>query len=668
MKRTLAILGVLAFAGVPRGQEPAHDYALRPVPFTSVAVTGEFWSRRLEVNRTATIPAIFERNASTGRVDNFAIAAKRKPGDYTGQRYNDTDVYKAIEGASYTLATRRDPSLEQAVDDIIALIASAQEPDGYLFTARTSDPAHPVPGIGATRWSELAVSHELYNAGHLYEAAVAHFQATGKRSLLDVALKNANLVADTFGPDKRHGFPGHPEIEVGLCKLYRVTGDARYLSLARYFLDQRGCDVELPVYPPGSRFAIYNDPVQIQAHRPVLEQDEAVGHAVRAMYLYAGMADVAALTGDTRYAGAVDRLWENVVSKKLYLTGGVGARHDREAFGAAYELPNRTAYNETCAAIGNAGWNQRMFLLHGDARYLDVMERVIYNGLISGVSLDGRSFFYPNPLESDGQYGFNQGQTGRARWFDVACCPGNVCRFIPSMPGYVYAVGDDRLYVDLFVASRAEVDVAGRRVEVVQETRYPWDGEVTIRLRLPEPATFDVRVRIPGWARLEPAPGGLYSYLDTAPGRVGLRVNGRYQPLVMEKGFARLRRTWKDHDVIALSLPMEIHRVVASREVAEDAGKVALERGPLVFCAEWADNGGRVLNLVVPDRAALAAEFRPDLLGGVVVIRGRVQARRNDGQGRPGLAPHELVAIPYYAWANRGPGEMAVWLPRARVP
>jgi DUF1680 family protein len=635
------------------------------VPFTQVTLTDGFWARRVEVNRTATIPAIFEKNQSTGRVDNFAIAGKLKEGKYKGQRYNDTDVYKAIEGASYALATRPDPALAKAVDDIIADIAAAQEPDGYLFTARTADPANPIPGIGATRWSELAVSHELYNAGHLYEAAVAHYQATGKRTLLDVAIRNADLVASTFGPDKRHGFPGHEEIEIGLSKLYRVTGDAKYLQLAKYFLDQRGHDVTLTQYPPGSRFAIYNDPVQIQAHEPVLQQDEAVGHAVRAMYLYSGMADVAALTGDTSYAAAIDRLWDNVVSKKLYLTGGVGARHDRESFGANYELPNRTAYNETCAAIGNAFWNYRMFLLHGDAKYLDVMERVIYNGLISGVSLDGRSFFYPNPLESDGKYTFNQGELGRATWFDVACCPGNICRFVPSMPGYIYATGDEAIYVNLFAGSRTEVQVGGQKVGISQETRYPWDGDVTIRVRPAKPAAFELRIRIPGWARNVPVPGGLYRYVDTRGQPVTLTVNGRSVPVEIDKGFARLRRTWKAGDMIAVRLPMTVRRVVASDEVREDAGRVALERGPIVYCAEWPDNGGQALNLLLPDASALTADFRPDLLGGVEVVRGRALVEGKDADGRPAVSSRELVAVPYFAWANRGPGEMAVWLRRA---
>jgi DUF1680 family protein len=665
------LLSIAAVAG-----QPPRDPVLpiRAVPFTQVAVSDEFWSRRIETNRTVTIPLVFDKNDETGRVDNFAIAGHLKEGQFKGQRYNDSDVYKAIEGASYSLAAQKDVALERRVDDVIAKIAAAQEPDGYLFTARTADPEHPKPGIGATRWSDLAVSHELYDAGHLYEAAVAHFAATGKRTLLDVAIRNADLVASVFGPDKRHGFPGHEEIELGLVKLYRATGSARYLELARYFLDQRGRGVKLTTYPPGSRFAIYNDPIQIQAHKPVVEQDEAVGHAVRAMYLYSGMADVAALFGLDTYTKAVDRLWDNVVGRKMYLTGGVGARADREAFGAAYELPNATAYNETCAAVGNVFWNERMFLAHGDAKYLDVLERVLYNGLISGVSLDGTAFFYPNPLESDGKTKFNQGQWGRAPWFDVACCPGNICRFIPSMPGYIYALGDKSLYVNLFVGSRTTVNVGGQPVAVAQHTRYPWDGAVTISVSPVRPAAFVVRIRIPGWANDTPAPGGLYRYLDRSVGqlrvrgaqtvtplqRVGIRINNVAVPLVVEKGFARLERTWKSGDVITLSLPMLPRRVAASIMVSDDLNKVALERGPLVYCAEWPDNHGHVLDLVLPDLSDLSAEYRSDLLKGVVVIK---------GMARYGTRPpreEQLVAIPYYAWAHRGAGEMAVWLKRAR--
>src|SRR5512136_2261319 len=444
--------------GLPDGVGQ-KDYPIKPVPFTAVRVTDGFWAPRIETNRAVTIPAIFKKCEQTGRIDNFAIAGGLMKGEYKGERYNDTHVYKTIEGASYSLMVKPDPALDRYLDGVIAKIAAAQEPDGYLYTPRTASPLKLQPGIGETRWSELAVSHELYNAGHLYEAAAAHFLATGKRTLLDVALKNADLVAATFGdgPGQRPGFPGHQEIELALVKLYRLTGKADYLRLAKYFLDERGRGLTLKQYPPGNRFAIYNDATQIQAHKPVLEQDEAVGHAVRLTYMASGLADIAALTGDPAYLAAIERLWANVVGKKMYLTAGVGSRHDRERFGENYELPNLAGYLETCASIGMAFWNQRMFLLTGEAGYLDVMERVMYNGVLSGVSLDGTLFFYPNPLESDGKYRFNKGRAGRAPWFGVACCPGNISRFLPSVPGYVYATKGDTLYVDLFAAGEAKV-------------------------------------------------------------------------------------------------------------------------------------------------------------------------------------------------------------------
>jgi len=665
MRKVFSVTVLFILAGCALASEPKKDYPLRPVPFTRVAISDAFWLPRLETNRTVTIPFIFKKDQETGRIDNFAIAGGLAQGKYRGERYNDTDVYKTIEGASYSLSVRADPELEKTLDGVIAKIAAAQERDGYLFTARTVDPAHPQPGIGAQRWVEEAVSHELYNAGHLYEAAVAHFQATGKRNLLDVAIKNADLVASVFGPDKRHGFPGHQVIELALVKLYRVTGNERYLNLARYFLDQRGREVTLTQYPAGSRFAIYNDAEQIQAHKPVLEQEEAVGHAVRATYMFSGMADVAALTGETGYFEAVQKLWHNVVDKKMYLTGGLGARHDRERFGAAYELPNATAYAETCASIGSAFWNHRMFLLTGDAEYLDVLERVIYNGVLSGVSLDGNAFFYPNPLESDGKYKFNQGQLGRAEWFSVACCPGNICRFIPSFPGYVYAVKDDILYVNLFVGSSAKIDLAGRPVVIRQETQYPWTGAVKLVVEPERAGEFSVYVRIPGWAQNRPVPGDLYRYLDANAENVMLKVNGSPAPLNTERGFARIRRAWKKGDVIELGLPMPVRRVVAHESVKDDAGKVALERGPIVYCAEGKDNGGRALDLALADDAPLTPEFRPDMLKGVVVLKGRALALQKKPDGSiGGQAEQDFVAVPYYSWANRGPGEMAVWLLR----
>ena len=674
------------------GADRKRDYPITPVPFTSVKITDGFWAPRIETNRRVTIPAIFRKCEETGRIDNFAIAGGLLEGEYKGERYNDTDVYKTIEGASYSLMVHPDPVLERYLDGVIVKITAAQEPDGYLYTPRTASPQELQPGIGAERWAELAISHELYNAGHLYEAATAHFLATGKRSLLDVALKNADLVARTFGAEsgKRQGFPGHQEIELALVKLYRLTGKTSYLDLARYFLDQRGHGVKLVQYPPGNRFAIYNDATQIQAHKPVLEQDEAVGHAVRLTYMASGLADIAALTGDRAYFDAVRKLWENVVGKKMYLTGGVGSRHDRERFGENYELPNLTGYLETCASIGMALWNHRMFLLTGEAAYLDVMERVMYNGVLSGVSLDGTLFFYPNPLESDGKYRFNKGRAGRAPWFGVACCPGNVSRFLPSVPGYVYATRDDVLFVNLFITGAAMIDLGGKAVRVTQETRYPWDGTVRITVDPENKAEFALHVRVPGWARNRPVPTDLYRFAEKGDPEVLIRVNGKAVGMSLENGFARIRRVWKKGDRVEVIFPMDARRVVAHPSVKDDEGFVAVERGPLVYCAEGADNSGRALNIVLPDSAPLRPVEKGDLLDGLVVLTadalaadpaavtsvGETEAKdaaADDEEEAPpasrrrlapgaGLTPHPLVLIPYYAWAHRGASEMTVWL------
>ena len=640
----------------PPTASTAGDYPIRPVPFTQVRFTDSFWAPRLETNRTVTIPYAFRMNEETGRVDNFRKAARLMSGPHVGRRFNDTDVYKAMEGAAYSLLLHPDPALESRLDELIAVIAKAQEPDGYLYTARTIDPQNPAAGAGPERWYYLRGSHELYNSGHMFEAAVAHFQATGKRTFLDIAIKNADLLVRTFGPDKLRDIPGHQEVEIGLAKLYRVTGKTAYLDLAKFFLDERGRPRERPLYPADSPFALYNGREYMQDHKPVLEQDEAVGHAVRAMYMYAGMADVAALRGEADYVRAIDRLWANVVGKKLYLTGGVGARHTSEAFGDAYELPNAEAYTETCAAIGNAFWNHRLFLLHGEARFMDVFERVLYNGLLSGVSLAGDRFFYQNPLASGGG-------VERSAWFEVACCPPNMTRFLPSLPGYVYAVRGSDLFVNLFIGSTAEIEVSGRRVRIVQETRYPWDGLVKIRLEGDLPPDLGLLVRIPGWARGEVVPSDLYRFQDRNGDKVALRVNERDVSVEIENGYARIRRAWKTDDVVELDLPMPVREVVAHPSVAADAGRVALQRGPLVYCVERVDNGGRVHDLALPDVAFLTAEFRPGLMNGVVVITGRGvvaddSARSTDARERP------FIAVPYYGWANRGAGEMAVWLKR----
>jgi uncharacterized protein len=620
------------------------DYPLAPVAFTDVDVVDRFWRPRLETNRTVTIPYDFEKCEQTGRIANFAKAAGRQEGPHEGIFYNDSDVFKVIEGAAYSLAAQPDARLEAYLDSLIELIAAAQEPDGYLYTARTIDPAavH-ADREGPTRWSNLRVSHELYNVGHLYDAADAHYRATGKRSLLDVALRSADLVASVFGPGRRRDVPGHQQIEMGLVKLFRTTGEERYLRLARFFLDERGRADGRTLQQN------FGDPGYMQDHLPVTEQKEAVGHAVRAVYMYCAMADVAALTGDRGYLAALDALWHDVVARKTYLTGGIGARHHGEAFGDAYELPNATAYAETCAAIANAMWNHRMFLLHGEAKYLDVLERVLYNGLLAGVSLQGTTFFYPNPLASDGRWPFNRGQATRSPWFDCSCCPTNVARFLASLPGYVYAVRDDEVFAGLFVASRSTARVHGVDVAIEQATDYPWSGTVTFTLAPERPQSFTLSVRVPGWARERPVPSDLYRYDDAAGPGVTVTVNGSRVAWRDDGGFARIARRWHAGDVVEVVFPMPVRRVVSHEAVVPNRGASAIERGPLVYCAEAVDNGGRALDLALPEVDRLAAEHDLSLLGGVTRIQGG-----------------GVTLIPYYAWSHRGEGEMQVWFGGSR--
>jgi DUF1680 family protein len=633
--------------------KPARDYPVKPVPFTAVHFNDVFWAPRIETNRTVTIPFAFQKCEETRRIYHFERAAAALRGEQLqdkrppGYPFDDTDPYKVLEGASYTLSVHPDAKLDSYLDNLIAKIGAAQEKDGYLYTTRTIDPEKPHPWAGKNRWElEKVDSHELYNLGHLYEAAVAHYQATGKRSLLDIALKTADLLTNTFGPEKKSIWPGHQITEMGLVKLYRVTGEQRYLDLAKFMLDVRG--------PDGDRGAgrQYN-----QSHMKIVEQTEPVGHAVRATYMYSGIADVAALTGDPAYMNAIDKIWESMVGRKFYITGGIGSTGSGEAFGRDYELPNMSAYNETCAAIGNDYWNHRLFLLHADARYIDVMERTLYNGLISGVSLDGKSFFYPNPLESKGQH-------QRSPWFGVACCPGNITRFLASVPGYVYAQQGATLYVNLFVNSNAEIKMDnGRTVKMVQETRYPWDGAVKMTVNPDKRGQFTINVRIPGWARDEAVPSDLYRFQDKVSEQVTIKVNGKAEPLKIEKGYVSLNRDWKSGDVIELALPMPVRRIVANDQVEADRGRVALQRGPIVYCAEWPDNpGGRVRSLMLPDSAKLTAEFKPDLLGGVTVVKSRVIGASYDSDGKLIRAEQGFTAIPYYVWANRGRGEMAVWI------
>lgn len=620
-------------------------YPIDPVPFTSVKVTDSFWGQRLKASREVTIPLAFSKCEETGRYENFVKAAH--PSDeykVEGYSFDDTDVYKTIEGASYSLQTYPDKQLEKYIDSVLVIVAAAQEPDGYLYTARTMNPKHPHDWAGPERWSKVEeLSHEFYNLGHMVEGAVAHYQATGKRNFLDIAIKYADCVCKAIGngPDQKKLVPGHQIAEMALVRLYLVTGDRKYLDQAKFFLDARGYTSRKDAYS--------------QAHKPVLEQDEAVGHAVRATYMYAGMTDVAAITGDSSYIKAVDRIWENIVGKKIYITGGIGARHAGEAFGDNYELPNLSAYNETCAAIGNVYVNYRLFLLHGDAKYFDVLERTLYNGLISGVSLDGGSFFYPNPLASTGGY-------SRKPWFGCACCPSNICRFIPSLPGYVYAVKDDQVYVNLFLSNRAELKVNRKKLVLEQETGYPWNGDIRIRVaqgNLP----FTMHLRIPGWVRGAVLPSDLYRYADGQELGYTVTVNGEPVAGELQKGYLLIDRKWKKGDVVEVNFDMKPRIVKANGKVEADRGRVAVERGPLVYCAEWPDNDFNVHNILLNQHPAFQVEERPDLLYGIHEITTDAQALSYDAAGKLAVRDVKLTLIPYYAWAHRGEGDMEVWLP-----
>ena len=600
MKKTFILSLVLTAVGTVFAQkEPLHPgYPIDPVPFTSVKVTDHFWGQRLKTSREVTIPLAFRKSEETGRIKNFEKAAHPSE-DYKveGFSFDDTDIYKTIEGASYSLQTYPDKRLEKYIDSILAIVATAQEPDGYLYTARTMNPKHPHDWAGKERWVAVEnLSHEFYNLGHMIEGAIAHYQATGKRNFLNIAIKYADCVCRAIGnaPEQKRLVPGHQIAEMALVKLYLVTGDRKYLDQAKFFLDARGYTGRKDAYS--------------QAHKPVIEQDEAVGHAVRAVYMYSGMADVAAITGDSSYIKAIDRIWDNIVSKKMYITGGIGARHQGEAFGDNYELPNLSAYCETCAAIGSVYMNYRLFLLHGDAKYFDVLERTLYNGLISGISLDGGSFFYPNPLASDSGY-------SRKPWFGCACCPSNISRFVPSLPGYVYAVKDRQVYVNLFLSNRAELKVNDKKVVLEQETSYPWKGDIRLKV-LQGNQPFGMNVRIPGWVRGSVLPSDLYAYADHQQPAYRVMVNGQEVEGELHNGYLTINRKWKKNDVVEIHFDMLPRLVKANEKVAADRGRVAVERGPVVYCAEWSDNDFNVHTLLMNRPPELRVVEKPELLYG----------------------------------------------------
>jgi DUF1680 family protein len=601
---------------------PAAAAELTAVPFQDVHITDGFWTPRIETNRTVTIEANLHQCAITGRIKNFAVCGKLEPGKHQGELYNDSDVYKVLEGIAYSLSSRRDPDLERRTDAIIDQIAAAQQPDGYLDTYWTLVKPKEL-------WQHEQFGHELYCAGHLFEAAVAYRQATGKRKLLDVAIKLADHIDSVFGPDKRWEASGHEEIELALVKLHRATGNERYLKLARFFLDARG---------RADKRRLFGE--YAQDNKPVREQTEVQGHAVRAMYLYAGMADVASLSGDQGMLTALEKIWHDVVERKMYVTGGIGPSASNEGFTVPYDLPNDSAYAETCAAIGMALWNHRMFLLSGDGKYADVLEREAYNGLLSGVSLSGDRFFYVNPLGSKGQH-------HREEWFGCSCCPTNIVRYVPGMGERLYAHRDNDVWTVLYAGSTATVALAEGKVKLTQQTDYPWDGTVRITVEPEKSFRFGLNLRIPGWCKETPS----------------VTVNGAKQKAALEKGYLRIGRTWQTGDEVRLELPMPVERVCADPHVKADVGRVALMRGPIVYCLEGVDNDGQVRNLCLPREAKLTATLEKDLLRGVVVIRGEALAVSRDNDDKLTTRPVRFQAVPHATWDNRKAGEMVVWLP-----
>lgn len=613
----------------------SNDYPIGPVDFTRVKLQEGFWKDWVETVHDATIPFAFQKCEETGRIDNFIFAAGIKEGKFQGNfGFNDSDLYKIMEGAAYALMIQEDPDLEAYLDTLVYYVSEAQEEDGYLYTAWTLKANEYIDFQCCTysdqgRWIETPnSSHEFYNVGHMYEAAVAHYLATGSRAFLDVAVKNANLIYDVCITQGNRYVPGHQEIEIGLVKLYRVTGDERYLQLAKHLLDIRAdvLDVEYS-----------------QAHLPVTEQSEAVGHAVRANYMYSAMADVAALTGDSAYQEAIGFIWDNVVQKKLSITGGVGASHRGEAYGENYDLPNQP-YNETCAAIANVYWNHRMFLLHGDSKYMDVLERSLYNGVISGLSLDGKLFFYPNTLQHDGEAKFNMGVNGRSPWFNCSCCPSNLSRFVPSVAGYAYATCGSDIYVNLFMNSELSVETDGGELIISQHSAYPWEGNIQLDFMNERAVKADLHIRIPGWALNTPVPSDLFRFVDNQESQPLLKVNGKEVEIETEKGYAVLHGRWKRGDRISLELPMEGRMIEAHEKVSAKKGLLAVQYGPLVYCAEETDNDTDVLEAMVNRDSRFEAHFNTGLLEGVNVL---------EGEG--------LKLVPYYAWANREVGKMNVW-------
>ncbi|MBE7170883.1 MAG: glycoside hydrolase family 127 protein [Williamsia sp.] len=619
---------------------------MEAVSFSQVDINDLFWKPRIEKVSLVTIPVCIDQTeVKTPRIRNFEKVARKKGEKHEGIYYDDSDVFKALEAIAYSLKNHPDKDLEKKADEWIDKIAAAQLPDGYLNTYYT------LTGLDK-RWTDME-KHEDYNAGHLFEAATAYYNTTGKRKLLDVAIRFADHIDSTFRLQNRHWVSGHEEIELALVKLYHTTGNKRYLDLADWYLQQRGHG-----YGQGAIWTNRNMGAKYcQDDVPLKEQQEITGHAVRAMYLYTGAADVGAEKGDPGYMDAMKRVWEDVVYRNMYITGGIGSSGRNEGFSTDYDLPNEEAYCETCASVGMVLWNQRMNLLTGDSKYIDVLERSLYNGALDGLSLSGNRFFYGNPLASTGR---NQ----RSEWFGTACCPSNIARLVESLGDYIYAKSGDAIWVNLFVGSTTTVNLQKGKVALQQQTGYPWSGAVQLAVMPERTQKFSLRLRIPGWAQGEPVPGKTYRFADEDTSKFVIEVNGKPIAYTLEQGYALINREWKKGDKVSLYLPMPVRRVRAIDSVKQDKNRVAFQRGPLVYCFEHPDNAGKAMNFFIPSKTPFTTEYNGDLLNGVVVLEAQAPVVQASTDGSSvSTVNKKITAIPYYAWANRGPGQMQVWVP-----
>lgn len=624
----------------------AQFKTIEPVSFSQVTITDNFWKPRIEQVATTTLEAcIYQTEVKTARIRNFEIVGGTRQGKFEGIFYDDSDVFKALEAIAYSLKNKPNPALEKKADEWIDKIAAAQQKDGYINTYYTLN------GLDK-RWTDMSM-HEDYNGGHLIEAAVAYYQATGKRKLLDVAIKFADHFDSLFGPGKKHWVTGHQELELALVKLYKVTKNKAYLDQAKWLLDERGHK-----YAQGYTWTEWKDTAYAQDVKPVKEQTEITGHAVRAMYMYTGAADVAALTGDEGYMNAMKTVWEDVVYRNMYITGGIGSSGNNEGFSVDYDLPNENAYCETCASVGMVFWNQRMNLLTGESKYFDVLERSLYNGALDGLSLSGDRFFYGNPLASNGRH-------FRREWFGTACCPANIARLVSSLGDYIYNKTNDAVWINLYVSSQTKLALNKTNVALEQKSNYPWDGEVTLNVNPEKKTKFSVMLRLPGWATGTPVPGDLYKFNKNSSAAIVVKINGKDFAYTTDKGYAILNREWKKGDVVTFSLPMEVKEIVAKESVKANEERFALQRGPLVYCVEGADNDGKAWNIIVPENTSYQTKFNESILNGVTVIQATVPVVNVASDGLSIKTENKTItAIPYYSWCNRGSNPMQVWLPR----